>query len=391
MVFSLWQYLLKQTAGPLVFFTCLLTGLVWLTQSLQMLDLIVNRGQSAVTFLHLSLLILPSLLAVILPIALFAAVLLALHRLQSDSELVVMFAAGLSKMRLVIPVIALACATMAANYAVNLYLMPAGYRTMKDRVYEIRGDLAAGLVREGRFSAPMDGLTVYIREAPPGGDLRGIMVHDNRDPKQPTTYMAERGVLITTDEGPRLVMSEGIIHWMANRDGRLTVLDFDKYTFDLSQYAQPRKAHNRDMSERFLPELFKPDLTKKYDRKNKDELLAEGHNRLASPLYNIAFALVAFVAVAGGTFSRRGYAKRIGLAIAAVLLIRLGGFGVQSVAVDSPELNLLQYLLPVLTAAVCLYLLTAGQAFSGRESEPPEDEEEDLFPASPTGSAAGGR
>jgi lipopolysaccharide export system permease protein len=153
-------YVLGQLFGPTVLFAFLLTAVIWLTQSLRLLDLVINRGQSAPTFLYLTLLILPSLLVIILPIAYFAGTLFALSKLNSDSELVVMSAAGYSRAQLAVPVLITAAIVMLLTYICGLWLMPAGQRAMKDKVVDIRADIGAALLNEGEFNTPSDGLTV---------------------------------------------------------------------------------------------------------------------------------------------------------------------------------------------------------------------------------------
>src|ERR1043166_7466648 len=77
---KLFFYLLRQIVGPFLLFTLVLTLVVWMTQSLRLLDLVITRGQSAGFFLYLTMLILPSLLVVIAPIAFFGAALYALKK-----------------------------------------------------------------------------------------------------------------------------------------------------------------------------------------------------------------------------------------------------------------------------------------------------------------------
>jgi lipopolysaccharide export system permease protein len=352
-------YVLRQTLGPLFFFSLLLTAIIWLTQSLEMLDLVLNRGQSALTFLQLTLFVLPSLLTLILPVALFAAALYGLNRLKADSELVVMWSAGIGRWAIAWPVLAVAASMTLAGFALNTWLMPVGYRAMKARVYEIKDDLAASFLREGAFVTPAKGLTVYISGAPPGGDLLGIMVHDNRKASAPVTYMAERGLLVRTDEGPRLVMQNGVIQRMKNRDGNLQTISFEKHTFDLSEYAGERAgALSRDLTERYLGELFRPDLTKKWDRRNRGRLIAEGHSRLATPFYNLAFAAIALVTVLCGVYRRHGDGRRMLIAVGCVIALRALGFTVQSLAANTPALNAAQYVLPLGAFVFCLWLLT---------------------------------
>ncbi len=172
---SLFFYVLRQIVGPFLLFTLLLTLVVWMTQSLRLLDLVINRGQSAGIFAYLTLLMLPSLLVVIVPIAFFGATLYALNRLNSDSELVVMWSAGISRLQIALPVLAAAGVAMAITYACSLYLMPLGQRVMKDKVFDIRADIGAAILREGAFTTPSDGLTVFIRELAPNGEIRGMI------------------------------------------------------------------------------------------------------------------------------------------------------------------------------------------------------------------------
>ncbi len=345
--------MLRQMMVPMVFATVGMTVIVWLTQSLDMIDLVVNRGQSALVFAKLSVLILPFLLANILPIAIFVAVLYGLHRLREDSELTVMNASGVSRWGLVKPVLVFGTIATLIAYSLNLYFVPAGYRTMKDMIYEIREDLAGLLLREGEFINPVEGVTVYIGSAPPGGDLLDLMVHNSRDPERPITYLARRGAFLRTDAGPRLVMENGTILVRQTETANVSLLQFDSYTFDLSQFAEPRGPHSRDLSERYLHELLVPDLSRNWDRRNIDRLYAEAHDRLSSPLYNLALALIPFVAVVCGIYNRRGYSGRIAAAMAAAVGVRLTGFGVQALAATTPVMAPLLYLIPIAAIMVC--------------------------------------
>ena len=174
-------YVLVQLIGPTALFALLMTIVVWLTQSLRLLDLVINRGQSASTFVYLSLLVLPSLLVIILPIAYFAGTLYALTKLNTDSELVVMASAGYSRAQLTAPVMISAVIIVALTYLCGLYLMPAGQRAMKDKVLDIRADVGAALLDEGEFNTPAQGLTVFIRSLSSTGHIKGVMVYDSRN------------------------------------------------------------------------------------------------------------------------------------------------------------------------------------------------------------------
>lgn len=339
------SYIFRQIGGPLLFFTFVLTGVVWLSQSLRMLDLVINQSQSALTYLYLTMLALPQLMALILPFALFCAVLYALNRLYVESELVVIWAAGFSRWAVAGPVLVIAVAATIVGYLFSLVVMPAGMREMKDRVFEIRADLVNTFVREGAFTNPISGLTVYVSQNS-GGDIRGILVHDARNPKGIATYMAERGVLANTPAGPRLIMYKGNAQWVEGGEGRLKILDFEKHTFDLGQFDKQRDPLAREASEQYISELLNPPKT--VNDKQRRKYYSEAHNRLTAPLYCLVFALIGVVALIGGNFNRRGYAGRIAMAMGAVLAARLPGFAFQQLTNSSPDAVALMYIWPML-------------------------------------------
>jgi len=349
------NYILRQLAGPVALFCFLLVGVVWLSQSLRLLDLVINRGQSAPTFIYLTLLVLPSLLVIILPIGFFAGTLYGLHKLNADSELVVMQASGYSKVQLGTPVIIAGLVVMVATYSCSLFFMPLGQRTMKTAVLDIRADIGAAMLSEGAFNTPADGLTVFIRELSPDGQIRGILVHDNRDSKHPTTYIAQSGVIAQTTAGGRLIMQDGTIEQSGAKNGQLSVLKFKRYVFDLDQFSNKQKEQQLEASDRYLSELFWPQF--KTPPKNPNILnvfKAEAHNRLTAPLYCLTFALLALAAVTSGRRQRGAYALRLTVFILLAAVLRIVGYGAQSMAARNPSLIFLLYVIPILGAGIAL-------------------------------------
>lgn len=349
------NYMFRQVSGPLLFFAFVLTGVIWLSQSLRMLDVVINQSQSVGTFIYLTLLGLPQLMPLILPFAMFFAVLYALNRLYTESELVVMWAAGFSRWVVVWPILLIALAVTAMGYLFSLVVMPAGMREMKNRVFEIRADLVNTFVREGSFTNPIKGLTVYVSQNNPGGEIQGILVHDARNPKAIATYMAQSGLLANTPTGPRLIMNQGNAQWLEGGAGRLKILNFEKYVFDLSQFEKGQGARIPEVAERWLDELFYPDKT--VPEKQRKKYIAEAHSRLSGPLYAMVFALIAVVALIGGNFNRRGYAGRIGLAFLAMFAARLPGFAFQQWTASNADMAILMYAWPALWITGLLIVL----------------------------------
>jgi lipopolysaccharide export system permease protein len=365
-------YVLAQMLGPAALFALLMTLVVWLTQSLRLLDLVINRGQSAATFVYLTLLILPSLLVIILPIAYFAGTLYALTKLNTDSELVVMHSAGYSRAQLAVPVMIAAGIVIVLTYICGLYLMPAGQRAMKDKVLDIRADVGAALLDEGEFNTPAQGLTVFIRELSSDGHIRGVLVHDSRNQKHPISYLAESGQLAQTPAGARLIMDDGTIEQSDASGARLSVLKFKSYVFDLDQFTGPARVTDRASSERFLGELFWPNPSIK--PAVRAAYFAEGNNRLAQPLYCIAFGLIALAVITRGRRARGAQALRITIAVVAAAGLRIAGYGVQGLATHHPAFCVLFYLIPLIGAAIATALLAGFEPSTFfRRSAPPQE------------------
>ncbi|HET7086402.1 MAG TPA: LPS export ABC transporter permease LptF [Rhizomicrobium sp.] len=350
-------YVLGQLLGPVALLTLLLTSVVWLVSSLQFLDLVINRGQSALTFLYLILLVLPSLLAIILPIAFFFATLTTLQRLQGDSELVVMASAGYSLRQLAVPVLGCAAIVMVLTYACLLYLSPAGQRTLRDKVLDIRADMAGALLNEGDFNTSQQGLTIFIRQLSNRGEIRGILVHDNRDRARPVTYIAEKGILAQTPAGTRLIMLDGTIETSSQAGKQLQVLHFESDTVNLDQFSGPTRYTLRKIPERHLDELFWPPEKQGLTQRIRDQFFAEAHNRIAQPLYCIAFALIALAAVTRGRRQRGSIAARLTGASLIAAGLRIASYGVMGLAQRNPGLVALFYLLPALGVAGAIAVL----------------------------------
>ncbi|HEY0300068.1 MAG TPA: LptF/LptG family permease, partial [Rhizomicrobium sp.] len=238
----------------------------------------------------------------------------------------------------------------ALTYLNGLYLMPAGQRALKDKVVDIRADLGTALLNEGEFITPAQGLTVFIRQIDSDGTIRGVMVHDNRNKTSPVTYLAGSGQLAQTAGGARLIMFDGTVEQSGGGGARLSVLKFQRYVFDLDQFAGPARATDRATSELYLDELFWP--TDKLAPKIRNAYIAEGHNRLAQPLYCLAFAFIALAAVLRGRGARGANAMRLSIAIAAVVTVRIAGYGVQGLAVRDPAYCVLFYAIPLIGAGL---------------------------------------
>src|SRR5579871_2853160 len=229
---GLTRYILRQTLFLTAAFTLVFSIAIWLIQSVRFIDLIVNRGLSLGIFVEVTALIVPRLVEVVLPIAIFLAVLFSYNRLISESELVVMRAAGLSQGRLARPALLAGAIGTALLLAMSTYLLPVVNREFKDLQFQIRNRFSSALIQEGVFNTMSESLTVYVRSRDRRGELGGIVVHDTRDPLKPVTLFAERGALVGTPEGERVLMVNGSRQQYDETTGRLSILSFSSYTLE---------------------------------------------------------------------------------------------------------------------------------------------------------------
>ena len=355
---SLDKYILRQCLTPLVLILVVTTAIVWVTQVLQRIDIIVEYGQGLGVFAYLSILIIPSLLAIIIPFALFGAVVYALYRLHSDSEIAVMFAAGVSRWRIAAPLLMITTVGALATLYVNIDLMPRSYRILKQNIADIRADFASSMLRSGEFTNIIDGFTIYVDKARPGGQFTGILINDHRNGEFPETYMAERAILRETDSGPMLFLKRGNIQRVARYTGDVSFIRFEEWAINIASFNKGPREFQLELTERYLGELFNPDMSNPYDRANAGKLIAEGHARLAAPLYAFAYVLVGLFALIGGPYSRRGYFARVAIAGAGIFAIRVMGFVAQGLVATSGAYWLL-YAIPAAAILVFVMLLFA--------------------------------
>jgi len=344
------RYVLRQILASMAFIAVAVTSAIYLSQSLRLIDLIVNRGVSFATFLLMTVLMLPNFLVIVLPISLFSAVAFVYNRLTTESELVVMRAIGLSQMALAKPALLVAVGMTVVCYGLTTYLMPASFREFKELQFHIRSEYSSILLQEGVFNTIADNLTVYVRARSPDGQLEGILVHDERIPDKPVTAMAESGAIVQAAEGPRVIMVNGNRQEVAKDTGKLSLLYFDRYTLDVSSEQEALKNRWLEPRERFLSELFWP-TNDPDDVLNYYKLKAEGHQRLISPLYALSFAFIALALLVSGEYNRRGQARPLLIGTLAVVVVQAAGLGLDNLAARMPALVPLMYanaLLPIL-------------------------------------------
>ncbi|MCX7311668.1 MAG: LptF/LptG family permease [Alphaproteobacteria bacterium] len=333
---SIGRYIFRTTLGAFLMVLVSLTAAIWVTQALRDVDLMTGQGQTILTFLGITSLVVPGLVMVIAPVALVVAASYVLHKLATDSVIASLLLGAL-----------------------GAYLAPESLRTLRRWGAEVRADLVSNIVQPGRFTAIESGLAFYIRERRPNGLLAGLLMDDRRDPALRITIVAELGEMVKNESGNFLLMQNGSIqrHETKQRDPNIVV--FDRYAFDLSQYGNAPVVRYT-VRERYLWQLINPDPTDQLYKEQPGVFRAELHERLLAPIYPFAFVLIAFAFLGAPRTTRQSAAWSLGNVIFAVATLRLIGFACAVLTIKYPLAVLVQYSAVLLSMAASLYAISRG-------------------------------
>jgi len=335
-----------------------LTAVVWVTQALRQFDLLTSKGQTILVFLTMTGLTIPSLIAIIAPVALFAGVLYCLHKLNGDSELVVMSASGVSPGTLLRPFLILYCVVFALVGAMTLKVMPWSFDLIAELTAKIHADFITNFARAGAFSELEAGFVFHYRERGPDGSLHGVFMQDRRDPARVTSYIAELGQTVEKDGLNYLVLAKGS-YQRPDEKGDSAIVTFDSYTIDLSQFT-PKEESSKRPRERGTADLMFPDPKDDSATRLAGRFRAELLDRLTSPLYAFAAGLIGFAALGEARTTRQGRGVAIGVAVLVFSAVRLMGIAANTFVVTKPHAELFVWGLPLITSLLCVDTILSG-------------------------------
>jgi lipopolysaccharide export system permease protein len=360
---GLTRYMLRQTLLVMLSVCLVFSSAVWLVQALRLIDLIVNRGLSIGVFLHLAILIMPRFIDVVLPIAVFVAAQFVYNKLISESEMVVMRAAGVSPMSLAAPALITGVIGTIILYSLSLYLLPASNRAFKDLQFEIRNRFASVLIQDGVFNTLTDKLMVYVQGRDDNGDLTSILIYDNRTPDKPVTVFAERGAIANAADGPRLLLLNGTRQQRDEANGHLSVLTFKQYTLELSNLTGAPGTRDRQVDERYTGDLF-DNLGPDQDADWRRAVMVELNMRFAGPLSALTLAAISVACLLTGEFNRRGQTRRVLLAVGLAFVVEVVDVALKDLAARAWFAIPLVYANLMIPLVIALWMLW-------RESAPP--------------------
>jgi lipopolysaccharide export system permease protein len=344
------RYVFRQVTNAFVIILVTLTSIVWLATALRELDLILSQGQGFTLFLKMTFLSIPSLMALIAPNAMLMASLYTLDRMNGDSELIVMTAAGAPIWRIAGPFVLLASMVCVAILLSNLYVVPASARALRALITQVRTDVVSQVLQPGRFSSTEAGLTFHIRDRSPTGDLLGLLVHDERDNNQVMSYLADHGRVINNDDGAYLVMFNGHLQRYEPQtpDKGVEIVAFDQYVLNISAVnPTDTPVVELRLHERYLSELLNPDPNLLQLKGSAGQFRTELHDRFSTPFYPLLFACLAVAILGHARTTRESRWAQILMAAGIALGLRIAGLTASNLVTLSAAATPLVYVIPI--------------------------------------------
>jgi lipopolysaccharide export system permease protein len=357
---SIDKYIFRTTLASFAVVLVSLTGVIWITQALRGIDLMTSQGQTILTFLGITSLVIPALVLIIAPIALMIAISHTLNKLATDSEIIVMNAAGFSPFRLFRPFVYATCVVAVMVAFIAAYLAPDGMRRIKQWDADITADVLTNILQPGRFAQLDQNLTIRIRERRPGGLLAGVFVDDRRDPNERVSIVADHGTVLKNEGGSFLILEDGNLERFEVGKRDPAMVAFGRYAFDMSKFSN----HDHDVAlgirERYLWELLYPEENDPIYMQLPGQFRAELHDRFMSPIYPFAFAALTFAFLGTPRTTRQSRNFSIGGSILAVFGLRMIGFACSVMAVKSAFAPIIQYLMLFAAIGAGIWIIMAG-------------------------------
>ena len=358
------RYILFLQLKPFIFFSSVLIGTLWLVQSLPRLDDIISNGQSGDVFIRVAVLMLPQVMLLVLPIAAFAATLYSTNQLFIDAEFIILMSIGKSNLSIAKAIFVFGAVVAICMYCLSLYFVPVSQKKLRAIMLEVRQNLTAQLIKDGRFFHPSESISIYIRESNKNGEMRGIFLTDAREPNIDLTYSAREAVLNETKDGLFLIMQDGLLQIANEKRIQLTTISFDRLGLSLNDFF-PKSIVNYSVPKEVFPlkiiQAFKsiPGV----DYNNEHDYKAEAHLKLATPLSPIALTLLALSTFLITGYRRKSFALPIYSAISLGLTLQALTLSLRSIVAEDSAFFWVVYTPSVLTIFATILLLSTFQNF----------------------------
>ncbi len=333
-------------------------AILWTIQVLGRINLVTDSGQSIGSFMKLATLILPTIIPIVLPFAVVIGIAQTLTAMNNDSELAVLDAAAAPRITLIKPVVLFAGLVSLFSFGITNYVEPQVRISARQMIAAAYADLLSSVIEEKNFRSIQDGLYVEISERHSGRILRGIFIVDQRDPAFDLIYYAREGAVDAN--GTSLTMSNGEVH-RKTPDGKISIIRFDSYGFDLSDMTKSEGPQTLSPSQRGLGFLLNPDPGDKGYSDNPGAYRAELHKRLSEWLFPFVYGLIAFAIAGDARSHREARLHPLVSSLIIAFLLRWLSFSAANATETQPLAVVAVYAVPLLAGGAAAVYIVSGK------------------------------
>jgi lipopolysaccharide export system permease protein len=297
--------------------------IIWITQAVRLLDLISEDGNSISTYFLYILSTLPKIVSRIFIIIFFISLIITISRFESHNELKAIWFSGLDKKKFINYLVKYSILLAFLIILIRLFVVP--YFSNYSRYLLLNSDVGsiAPLIKQNNFNNPLKELTVYVGKKNQINEIEEIILFENNEEKT-KTIVAKTGVIINENNKNLLVLVDGSIQ-EKNKNGKISILDFDKITLDLKQYNKKAGDHYK------FHEMFTFELIQKLKDENiaeikihKQNIINELSYRIIIPLFIPSLVVLGFCLIAVNRELINDNLLKITVFLAGIFIILIG-------------------------------------------------------------------
>ena len=262
--------------------------IIWITQAVRLLDLIGEEGNSITTYFLYILSILPKFFSRISIIIFFISFVVTISKFEEHNELRALWFSGLEKKKFINYLLRSTVIFVLILIIIRCFIVP--HFSNYSRYLLLNSGVSAigPLLKQNNFNNPLKKITIYVGKKNQINELEDIILFED-DANIKKTIVAKSGVVINENNKNLLVLVEGSIQ-EERKDRKISILDFDKTTLDLSQYSKKTVDYYK------FNEMFFLELLKRSNNKNDAQLsniVGELNDRIVMPLFIPSLVLLA--------------------------------------------------------------------------------------------------
>ena len=346
-------YVIKEISSSFLFIFSLITLVVWLSQALRNLELLANDSVSIGNYIFYTILLLPKLSMITIPIAIFLAIIFTLNKLRLDSELIIFGSTGNSNRDILLkPLTAISIFFFFIILFLSVYLVPKSSAEIRSKITEIRSsNISTSILKEKRFITPDSNLTVFFKNIE-DQEIYGLLLHDRSEVNNIKTYVAKRGFLDNKNGNNSIILYDGTMQIYNEEQYKISEIDFASYSIDLTSFDQEEKRFF------YADERSSMDLIKKInDLKNDNEEFGVLHNRFIKGLYifSLVFLPLIIFKLIKKPDDRSGVI--ISLIIIFGIIIKFLEITMESILIENNHLIIINYFFPIAIFIFILFFL----------------------------------